>query len=371
MKSKSLIVLCICFLLSLDSLSAETWSPLHRLTWNSGDSKIPVIAADSSNNIFIVYQDDTPGTYHIFLKRSLDNGLTWTGKRLTWGTWQKLSPEIGVASNDHIHLVYMGNNNYLYTKKSTDAGNTWGTVHNVTWSNGYYPDITFGTGNKIYIVFRSSNSGNFEIYFKKSTDSGNTWIGQKRLTWNTGQSVTPKIVVDSVGHIHVVWCDDTPGHWQIFYKKSTDDGVTWSNTSRLTWTTGLRLRPNIAKDSYDNLYIIYDSVVDIWLKKSTNSGTSWTTKRITWTSNSICPNLCIDKNDTIHITWNEYYSVHDICYKQSTNGGTTWTGYKRVTYGTDTGTESPGIASDGNNNIHLTWKGMHSGNKEIFYKNRK
>ena len=41
----------------------------------------------------------------------------------------------------------------------------------------------------------------------------------KRLTWNYGGSRSPAIAVDPSGNLHVVWSDDTPGNYEIFYKK--------------------------------------------------------------------------------------------------------------------------------------------------------
>jgi len=34
------------------------------------------------------------------------------------------------------------------------------------------------------------------------------------------------------------WRDDTPGNFEVFYKKSTDGGISWTANKRLTWTPG-------------------------------------------------------------------------------------------------------------------------------------
>jgi len=375
MKKKSLAALCICFLFGLNFLWAETWSVTKRLTWNPGTSESPEMAVDSSNNIFIAYEDDTSGIPHIYLKKSTDSGLTWTNKQLTWGTNRKVDPTIGVDSSDSLHLVFKGDSNYLYLKRSTDAGNTWSSMKNVTGSYAYDPDMTLGSGSDIYVVYQGSASGNFEIFFTKSTDSGNTWSGQKRVTWNAGTSSRPLIAYESTGNIHVIWADDSTGSYQVFYRKSTNDGASWSPTKRMTWTSKPAYRLAMAVDSTDTIYVFFElGYYDIYLKKSTDSGTSWTgTKRITWTHESSAPIVCIDANDTIHLCWKQFYSMvgRDVCYKQSTNGGTSWSGVKRLTYGIQSNTESPTIASDSNNDIHYAWEGEKPGNFEIFYKNRK
>ncbi len=42
-----------------------TWKQ-KRLTWNSGESILPVIAVDSSGNFHVVWEDDSPGNDEIF-----------------------------------------------------------------------------------------------------------------------------------------------------------------------------------------------------------------------------------------------------------------------------------------------------------------
>lgn len=374
LKKKFAFIIGFCLIFGLNILSAETWSATKRLTWTSGDSRDPDIAVDSSNNIFVVYYDYTSGVMRVFFKRSLDGGSTWTAKQMTYGIYNQRDPKLGVDSSDTLHMIYQGKKNDIMHRKTTDAGNTWSKVHRITWGAfNLNPDFAFGSGNTIYVVWSRSDSVDYNIYFKKSTNSGTAWTGVKRLTWNEGDSIKPRLTMDSTGVIHVIWQDDTPGLWQVFYKKSTDGGSSWSGTYRLTWTNQA-LRPVLTKDSSDNLYMFFDTSDTIYFRKSTNKGASWTGgKRITWTNGSLSPDICIDSTDTIHLCWNEYFSPtgHDICYKQSTNGGNTWGSYKRVTYGLKTGSDIPAISLDTNEDIHIAFDANKPGNREIYYKNRK
>jgi hypothetical protein len=45
------------------------------------------------------------------------------------------------------------------------------------------------------------------------------WAPSKRLTWNSGSSYCPAMPVYSSGNVHVVWEDDTPGNYEIYYGK--------------------------------------------------------------------------------------------------------------------------------------------------------
>src|SRR4030042_1392055 len=113
---------------------SDTWTASKRLTNNAGSSSYPAIAVDGSN-IYVVWEDNTPGNGEIYFKKSDDGGATWTtNKRLT-----------------------------------NTAGGT------------YEPAIAVD-GSNIYVVWYDYTPGNDEIYFKKSDDGGVTWTTNKRLT---------------------------------------------------------------------------------------------------------------------------------------------------------------------------------------------
>jgi hypothetical protein len=69
------------------------------------------------------------------------------------------------------------------------------------------------------------------------------WTASQRITWTSGYSESPVIAVDPSGNLHVVWKDSTPGNDEIYYKKSTDGGASWSTSQRLTWSPGSSYGP--------------------------------------------------------------------------------------------------------------------------------
>ena len=118
-----------------------------------------------------------------------------------------------------------------------------------------------------------------------------TWSCLKRLTWNSGRSWDVSIAIRSGDDLHLVWQDSSTVHstYEIFNRRSTDGGSSWSTTRRLTWTNSNSFNPAIAADSANNIYIAWEQYVsgytEIYLKKSTNGGNTWSgDKRLTWTS---------------------------------------------------------------------------------------
>jgi hypothetical protein len=104
-----------------------------------------------------------------------------------------------------------------------------------------------------------------------------TWTTQ-RLTRNVGGSGGASIAVDGP-NIYVVWVDGTRArNGDIYFKRSTDGGDTWT-TRRLTRNAGFSLAPSIAIDG-QNLYVVWDDDTpgnrEIYFKRSTDEGDTWT-----------------------------------------------------------------------------------------------
>jgi hypothetical protein len=362
------------------------WTPAKRLTWNSGFSFAPDIVVDSAGNPHIVWNDDTPGNYEIYHKKSFDGGATWaTSRNLTWNSGGSYSPAITFDSSGNFHLFWGDDtpgNSEIYNKKSTDGGATWTTGKRFTWTSGNSasPAIALDSSGNFYLFWEDNTPGNFEIYYKKSADGGATWTTGKRLTWHSGDLWGKDIAVDSSGNLHLAWCDHIDlSHSDIYYKKSTDGGTTWSTSQRLTWTSASSLAPAITADGYGNLHVVWREEStpsgnwEIYYKKSPDGGTTWlTSQRLTWTSGgSIDPDIAVDSSGNLHLVWagdppSEPYAL-ELYYKKSTDGGTAWTSGQRLTWVTGL-LNQPVIAIDSYDNLHVVFYVATGGNSEIYYK---
>jgi hypothetical protein len=383
MKRMGIMILAIGLCLFAQVAQAD-WTTAKRLTWTSGQSAAPVVAVDFSGNLHIVWYDDTPGNYEIYYKKSADGGVTWTSvQRLTWTSGQSAYPAIAVAFSSMLHVVWGDNtpgNTEIYYKRSTDGGTTWTSAQRLTWtsSSGYQAIAVDSSGN-LHMVWESwvsAGGGRNEIYYKRSTDGGTTWTSAQRLTW-TSSSIYPAIAIDSSGNLHVVWMDNTPGNYEIYYKKSADGGATWTSAQRLTWTLGDSWYPAIAVDSSGNLHVVYRGNTpgnyEIYYKKSADGGATWTSaQRLTWTSgNSWHPAIAVDSSGNLHVVWDDYTpGNYEIYYKKGTNGGATWTSAQRLTVSSGSSI-IPDIAVDSSGNLHIVWYDDTPGNLEIYYKKGK
>ena len=81
--------------------------------------------------------------------------------------------------------------------------------------------------DSIYVVWQESVPGNtdrnYEIFFKKSSDEGNSFGEKIRLSDNIGFSEHPQMASENK-NVYVVWADNTNVNKQIYFKKSNDGG---------------------------------------------------------------------------------------------------------------------------------------------------
>ena len=99
-------------------------------------------------------------------------------------------------------------------------------------------------GNIVHVVWYDERDGNSEIYYKRSTVNGMAWETDMRLTSNSANSFFPSI--SSFGsYLFVVWCDYRDGNGEVYFKVSQDAGSTWSADTRLTNSSGSSTYPCI------------------------------------------------------------------------------------------------------------------------------
>jgi hypothetical protein len=271
-------VLLLLYSFSVQPAQAD-WTQAKRLTWDIGFPYYPALAIDASGRVHVVWQDSTAGGYEIFYKKSEDGGSNWSAsKRLTWTAGISDYPAIAAGPSGAVHVVWedMTPGNYeIFYKKSTDGGDTWTPNKRLTWNAGWsqFCTLTVDPLNRPHLVWDDGTSGNFEIYYKKSTNGGDTWSAAQRLTWNSGYSYAPSIDAESAANLHLVWHDNTPGNSEVYYKKSTNGGASWTTPQRLTWNSGSSGWTALAAEATGNLHIVwYDDTpgdYEIYYKKYT------------------------------------------------------------------------------------------------------
>ena len=225
-------------------------------------------------------------------------------------------------------------------------------------------------GNVAHVVWSDTRDRKCEVYYKRSTDEGVTWGSDVRLTADDDTvSQYPSLAV-SGSNVHAVWQDYRKG-LEIYYKSSTDGGATWGDDVLLTADddTG-SYWPCIVALGCSTLHVVW---VDdrtpyrgVYYKRSLNGGTSWS-KDVRLSSNaanSRSSPVVAASGSEAYLAWVEwgpsYYHVH---FRRSTNGGETWAAETTLVNSIE---GYPDLVASGSV-VHLVYSGYYSPRYRVHY----
>jgi hypothetical protein len=190
----------------------------------------------------------------------------------------------------------------------------------------------------VYVVWADDSPGNYDIFFIRSTDGGNTFSKPVNLSDDPGVSYFPKLATDGNNGIYIVWTDNSLGNYNIEFAKSIDGGATFNRPIILSNDTkGVSNFPNMAISGNNNVYI-------------------------TWSHKN---NTDFDPSNTTNQT-----QTYDVFLTNSKDGGNTFS--KPVNLSNDpSNSQSPAVAVSQNNNVYIVWTDNSIGTYEIFLTNSK
>lgn len=376
---KRILLFVFVFLGAYDSQSQ--WWPEVRVTNdpNASTTSLKRCVASSKDTVHVAWYDDNDGVNAVIhYARSTDAGLNWEDEiLLTDGTYNAIEPSIQVSGLS-VHLVWLG---YAYQSydfgifymRSSDGGNTWNDAVQLTNYSGikWYPEIAV-SGNLVHIVWYDQCNDEWEVFYMRSADNGTTWDEKTRLTKQPAHSVFTSIA--SAGPVvHIAWYDERDGNREIYYKRSADAGLSWSEDTRLTYTDSMSRFPEIAV-SGPFVQIVYqdnsNGNYEIYSIRSTDEGLTWGEKtQLTYEAvSSEHPSIAMCGPVT-HVVWQDLRSgVYQIYYKSSTDGGITWGEEERL-MNTLYNAYYPSLAFSGEW-LHAVWYDERDGNYEVYCKNK-
>jgi len=183
--------------------------------------------------------------------RSMDNGTTWdystTGQNIFaaseygLGTQSLDSPSMDATlSGDTILLVVDAFSQGIRVKRTFDGGNTWGPYGGIviaypTYGSERHPQIAYNELDKWFVCYTDYPY----IKVTYSTDYGSTWSTPINLdTLTTFMEYNSCHVSAHGNHVAVVWFDRKGNAVNVYFRESTDGGLTWRPKINLTGLTG-------------------------------------------------------------------------------------------------------------------------------------
>ncbi|MHA2308414.1 MAG: hypothetical protein ACXABJ_03970, partial [Candidatus Heimdallarchaeaceae archaeon] len=277
--------------------SSSSWKSAQLVSVTSSSySDLPSVAVDSSNSVHIVWKEFYLGTEIAY--------ICWNSSTLSWGSTEFIStessasvsaPSIAIDASDNIHVVWPDESNIDGSGIDSDIVYKFWNSSNYSWSLTEVVS-TESTEDCWSSTLTTDHLGNVHVLWKDYTQFPDAkspyWsiaynhLNASSLSWGATEVVNkesqrysdaPCIVADSLNNLHVVWFEyGITSTEEILYNHWLTTSRSWSSTKDLTTETYYSVSPDLAIDNYDNLYLAwmdytnYDSSgndPDIYYKK--------------------------------------------------------------------------------------------------------
>jgi hypothetical protein len=262
----------------IEELNTDTFQLIHTYSTNNGSQwETPVVVtkacgvswntvtilpwpsmAVSGNSVYLVWEDskdDTSG--EIYYMRSTNGGQSWQARvRLTTDGLRSICPTVAAAGN-HVYVTWLDcePQDSIYRcqfRHSANGGTTWGSTNCLIEDRIQIIDYAFGTpqvsarDNLAIVVWgTTSTQGESGVYFRRSIDNGTTWSSPVCIRSGFTRSANPSATIDDSGYAHVVWSDEAEGNFETFYSRHSLWGVEESSNGQLATGKGqLSAYPN-------------------------------------------------------------------------------------------------------------------------------
>jgi len=223
---------------SLDG--GATWEAARALTSGSSNIHDQAVAHHSSGRVTVAWTGYTTG--RLYLRTSADSGTTfgparYIGKTSNYepGRYPFYLSEPAIAIGTGVtYVAYLSAANTLSVRRTTDQGVTWSSpkLISTSTSEGY---ALVATGNSALLAYTSTASGSMQAIYRRTTNKGSTWSTARAFAASSNGrfSTRPQLTLRA-GVLAVAFKHGRPGDSPIWYRQSTDFGLTWSPLSRVS-----------------------------------------------------------------------------------------------------------------------------------------
>lgn len=254
----------------------STWQHMGRYDFNASG---PILCKLANNSVLLSFYDSYSSDRRYDF--TTDWGQNWLGsEHLSYNGPGGRLPRI-VSNVNFIHFGFDNSNitqsTEIFYHHSSDYGQTWSIDNLITEDDGYpsqWPDNAVHD-SVVHIAWFDMKYGGSEIITVRSPDNGLTWEDEYRLSYSH-VAMDSRIVAGDVGTF-VVWNDARhldSSNVELYLRASFDDGQTWEPEERVTFAVGASAEPYLVLDG-NTLYLFWIDTRDglgyyeIYFKKGT------------------------------------------------------------------------------------------------------
>jgi hypothetical protein len=188
--------------------------------------------------------------------------------------------------------------------------------------------VVAASGSNRFVAWFDNSPGNYEVFFRRSIDNGATWKPIVNLTRNAGDSITPQMLVQGT-FVYVVWVQrnaaDTEGN--IYFRRSLNDGQTWEPAIKISSTNTIDIfaNPQIAASGGFVHISWHDNISsDIFYRRSVNNGATFQAIKNLSDSDTVLSgyDMAMAVSGTnVYVGWDDQVGTGEILVSRSTNNG--------------------------------------------------
>ncbi len=316
------------------------WSPPTRIHLGAGLYPALLVNGDT---LLAAYTAGQGGRAKIFCLRSLDSGESWSEGVILNDTinyfgamfprFVKNGSKIMALWYEYSSVGQLGNIAYSI---STNGGNTWDSPQH-TLNPGLLDIYLFSAASvdsTVNIIYSKTVWPRMGFFLIRSTNFGGTWSTPRELFRCEDNSYKD---MEAYGDtFHLVWSGNFEQgvNWEIYYIKSVDRGMNWTEPETLTAPGDRGARhPSLFINGVGRVALCWTDfryappgwIADIFFAKSTDQGNNWIGEtQLTYVHQDAHPDIFY-QGDTVHVVFERgNVTVRSIHYIRSTDDGQTW-----------------------------------------------
>jgi Neuraminidase (sialidase) len=200
---------------------------------------ISLLKINDKTILSFFYAKETTKSIDIYMKKSIDNGLTWSSPRIisnVKNAYQHCANNRAILLTSGRIILPMaiggtGSPNYIFCYYSDDFGNTWKTTKMFKTINNalYEPCIEELKNGKLIMTIRNSSG---KIIFGFSTDKGLTWSNFVKTNLNSPDAPSTIARIPGKDWLLLIWNNNErifDYHFRspLSVAVSKDEGKTW------------------------------------------------------------------------------------------------------------------------------------------------
>jgi hypothetical protein len=242
-----------------------TWSLPVKVYGKVSWTDKPILAtSDDGQSVYVAFNGPSGGDAYI--ARSTNAGATWTQTKVVDSTRYYFAFDGDVLPNgtavfSQASISYTGPGSapegqvQYHAIRSTNGGASWTNVlvdsreiGTECEADGCYADYYLGhavvsadaNGNLVYLHDGATAAGGPQTVFaQRSTNGGATWTAPVALSTGGVNSTFPAVESRGAGDVRAYYMQADGGHdaWNVWYRASTDGGVTWSAPVKISDVT--------------------------------------------------------------------------------------------------------------------------------------